>query len=120
MGSGFEPIDPNSEHPDRQRTSEGTLSTDPSTKKPSKRVVGTPDAIHLTTCLHIRDVLGLSDIVFHTFDDGKGKTWEGKCLPLLSFETWFPAGNRTSYVENVCGLSRTLPNHPQPDMLGAN
>lgn len=81
------------------------------------RTIGTPDAIHLMTCLYIRDSLEVRDIVFHTFDEGKGKTWEGKCVPLLGFERWFPAEVRTERVKEVCGLPRTKPIYPQGNLL---
>lgn len=82
-----------------------------------KRVIGTADAIHLATCLFLRDSMGVKDIVFHTFDDGKGKTWEGKCVPLLSFERWFPEQARSKPIESVCGLTRIRPLHPVPTLF---
>jgi hypothetical protein len=77
--------------------------------KATPRVIGTADAIHLATCLYLRDTMGVSGIVFHTFDDGKGKTWEGKCVPLLSFEKWFPEKDRPSCIKDVCSLERLKP-----------
>jgi hypothetical protein len=71
-------------------------STNPADPNGPRRVIGTPDSIHLATCLHLRDILGIADIVFHTFDDGKGKNWEGRCVPLLSFERWYPQSRRDS------------------------
>jgi hypothetical protein len=43
-------------------------------KKPfeSKRVVGTPDAIHLMSCVYARDVMKVSDVTFHSTDEGRG------------------------------------------------
>lgn len=81
------------------------------------RIVGTADAIHLATCLYLRDVIGLNDIVFHTFDEGKGKTWEGKCVPLLKLEEWFPKEKRTPAIQQVCDLTRCKPVHPVPNLL---
>lgn len=82
------------------------------TKKP--RVVGTPDAIHLMTCIYARDVLGLKDIIFQTFDDGKGKNWEGKCVPLLSFHEWTSGLENNKLVQAVVKLPRQKPIHPEP------
>ena len=81
------------------------------------RVIGTPDAIHLMTCLHVRDVLGVSDVVFHTFDKGKGRNWEGKCVPLLEFERWYPTEMRSGHIDKVCNLTRTQPDYPEEDLL---
>lgn len=44
--------------------------------------------IHLMTYIQARDVPRLDDIIFHTFDDGKGKNWEGNCFLLLIFHEW--------------------------------
>lgn len=82
---------------------------DPNANK--RRVVGTADAIHLATALYLKEVRGISDIIFHTFDDGKGSTWEGKCIPLLSFQRWYPEP-RKKIIEAICDLPRTAPKHP--------
>jgi predicted nucleic acid-binding protein len=87
--------------------------TNPSDPTARLRILGTADSIHLATCLHVRDTLSISDIVFHTFDDGKGKTWEGRCVPLLSFERWYPPSTRTNLIQDVCDLPRTVPAYPQ-------
>jgi hypothetical protein len=76
------------------------------------RVVGTADAVHLMTCIYARDVLGISHIVFHTLDAGKGDTWEGKCVPLLAFEKWTAGVPKNPYVPEICKLRRELPTHP--------
>lgn len=86
LGASFEPIDPNPNILRAAGELRDAVVTDPSTKKPSNRVIGTPDAIHLMTCVWAKRALGLDDIVFHTYDAGKGTSWEGKCVPLLSFE----------------------------------
>lgn len=121
LGSSFEPIEPNPNILRAAGELRDAVATDPSTKEASKRAIGTADAIHLTTCLYVRDVLDVPDIVFHTLDEGKGGNWEGKCVPLLQFENWFPAGRRSRLVEDVCGLARTKPLHPVPrlDFRGA-
>jgi predicted nucleic acid-binding protein len=93
-------------------------STNPSGDSRAKaRVIGTADAIHLATCLHLRDTMGVKGIVFHTFDDGKGSTWEGRCVPLLSFEKWFPENGRPACIDEVCGLDRVKPLHPVPNLF---
>ena len=118
MKGSFYPIEPNpniliaaGELKDARSTNPG----DPKDKSP--REIGTPDAIHLMSCTFARDALKIPNIVFHTFDDGKGKTWEGKCIPLLSFENWFPAGKRTARVNDVCSLPREKPIYPQANLL---
>jgi predicted nucleic acid-binding protein len=87
--------------------------TNPSDATARLRVLGTADSIHLATCLHVRDTLGVTEVVFHTFDDGKGTNWEGRCVPLLSFERWYPPSTRTKLIEDVCGLPRRIPAYPQ-------
>lgn len=117
LGSAFEPIDPNPNILKAVGELRDATPIDPSTKKPSTvRTIGTPDAIHLMTCLYARDVLGIHDIVFHTFDTGKGKNWEGRCVPLLGFKDWFPEGSRNARVEEVCSLEISLPQHPAPPL----
>lgn len=64
-----------------------------------------------------RDTLGIGDIVFHTLDEGKGPSWEGKCIPLLGLERWFP-NRRGPLIEKVCGLARSKPSHPRPMFKG--
>ncbi len=87
--------------------------TNPSDAKAEPRSVGLGDAIHLMTCINLRDVWGMPDIAFHTFDKGKGKNWEGRCVPLLGFERWFPNPAANSRSGEVCGLLRCEPAYPQ-------
>ena len=114
----FYPIDPNpniliaaGELKDARAVNPG----DPKDKNP--REIGTPDAVHLMTATFARDALKIPNLVFHTFDNGKGITWEGRCIPLLTFERWFPAGKRTKRVEEVCSLPREKPLYPQTNLL---
>lgn len=93
-------------------------AVNPSDKKTeNRRVMGTADAIHLATCLYVRDAMKVADVVFHTFDNGKGKTWEGKCVPLLSMERWYPAAKRSPRLKEVCGLTRIIPEHPEQQLF---
>jgi predicted nucleic acid-binding protein len=93
------------------------VSTNPSDRKAEKqRVIGTADAIHFATCLYLKEVRGLTDIVFHTFDDGKGATWEGRCVSLLSFERWYPSP-RSPLIQSVCDLPRVVPKHPDDGLF---
>jgi predicted nucleic acid-binding protein len=111
--SAFVPIDPTPNVYIRAGELRDVDSINPAGANAPPRTLGTPDSIHLATCLHVRDTLGVADIVFHTFDDGKGKTWEGKCIPLLSFDRWYPGGSRTKLIEDVCNLPRRRPEYPQ-------
>ena len=94
----------------------------PAVGKPSeknkryKRTLGTADAIHLMTCLHLRDDRKLSGIKFHTFDNGKGKSWEGKCVPLLTYDKW-TQGITDPIVALISSLPREEPFHPQPSLI---
>ncbi|MGH2510246.1 MAG: type II toxin-antitoxin system VapC family toxin, partial [Ktedonobacteraceae bacterium] len=104
LGSAFAPFDPNPNilsYAGALRDHEPVNLGNPKSDKPATRSIGTPDAIHLATCLYLRDVAGVSDIVFHTFDEGKGKTWEGKCVPIIGFEKWFPPDRRVQEVADV-------------------
>lgn len=119
MGGSFIPIEPNPNvmiATGELRSAKSTNPGDP--KATTSRVIGTPDAIILTTCLYARDVLGIADILFHTTDEGKGRSWEGKCVPLLKFEEWYPEATRTDRVREVCGLARSKPLHPEPTFEG--
>ena len=118
LGSAFIPIDPNPNiliSAGRLRDASVTNPGDPRIADDKKRIVSTADAIQLMTCIYARDVLEISDILFHTFDDGKG----GKFVPLLSFEKWFDDKDRMGVVEDVCSLTRSLPKHPSPDLVTA-
>jgi hypothetical protein len=119
LGSNFFPIEPNPNiliSSGELRSCQSTNPGDPN--PPQQRSIGTPDAIHLVSCLYARDVLGVDDIVFHTFDRGKGNGWEGRTVPIIGFEKWFPEATRTPMVSKVCGLTRVEPFHPQPMLEG--
>lgn len=85
-------------------------------KGQKERVMSVPDAIHLATCIYARDALGISDIAFHTFDDGKSKGPDGKSVPLLSFKAWSEHLAKDPIVAAVHKLSITEPLHPAPMM----
>lgn len=111
--SAFYPINPTPDIMSRA----GQLRDLSFTKGDAKpRVVGTADAIHLMTCLHLRDELGVSDIVLHTFDEGKGKNWEGKCVPILGFEDWCEGNKDKELVKRVIDLPRVKPSHLSPEL----
>lgn len=116
MGRAFEIVDPNPNIMIVAGNLKDEKATDPSNGSESKRVIGTGDAIHLATCLYIKNVMGIGNIVFHTFDNGKGKTWEGKCVPLLSFDLWFKKP-RSALIESVCSLPRSKPEYPQHSLF---
>jgi hypothetical protein len=84
------------------------------------RSVGMGDAVHLLTCQHLKADIGVKDIVFHTLDEGKGKTWEGRCVPLLGFETWCKGHENNDIVKSIIALPRHKPAHPQPRMFPAS
>jgi predicted nucleic acid-binding protein len=118
LGSAVATIDPNPNimiAAGELRDAEPTNPSDVTTT--NKRSIGIADAIHLETCLYLRDVLNIKDIEFQTFDAGKGRTWEGRCVPLLGFERWFPEATRTKRVRDVCGLTRKLPQSSQPNLF---
>ena len=117
-GRAFIPIEPNPNILIEAGELRDAKPVDPSNPRiNTKRKIGTPDAIHLMTCLYARDVLGLSDIVFHSFDTGRGATWEGKCIPMLGFERWYPNEHRARQINRVCDLPREQPLYPDADLL---
>jgi hypothetical protein len=101
----------------RLRDAEVVNPSDPKISDQSKRSVSAGDSIHLATAVYLREVIGHNDIIMHTFDKGKGKsTTEGKCVPIIGFENWFPLGKRSPEVQSVCDLARQEPKHPNPDL----
>lgn len=117
LGGSFEPIDPN---PNilmavGELRSARSVNPDP---RGNTRAIGTADAVMLMSALFTRDVLGVENLEFHSFDEGSGKSWEGKCVPLVGFDKWFPVPNRTPRVVEVCGLAKRLPVHPEPLLDG--
>lgn len=81
------------------------------------RVLTVPDAIQLCTCLHVKEDRGISDIVFNTYDDGKGKNYEEKAVSLLRFEEYAGAFADDPDVAAVCALTRKPPWLEQPPMV---
>ena len=78
------------------------------------RHFGTPDAIQLLTCLHAAEDLGYGEVIFHTFDNGGGKNWEGRCVPLLTFEEWTTGCENEPLVAKIAALQRSMPLYPEP------
>jgi predicted nucleic acid-binding protein len=117
LGSNFYPVDPNPNilMAAGELRSASAVNPDP---KGNSRVIGTADAIMLMTALFTRDAMGEPNLQFHSFDKGSGKSWEGKCVPLIGFQDWFPAPNRTPRILEVFGLDRSLPRHPEPMLEG--
>lgn len=118
VGSAFSPIDPNPNILIRTDHLKDSPATNPNPKGENIRALATPDAILLMTCVYARKYMGMNDIIFHSTDEGKGKSWAGKCVPIIGFERWYPESSRTETVTDVCGLRRELPVRPQPDLFG--
>lgn len=89
----------------------------PHPRNGKSRSLGTADGLHLMTCLFAKETLGLDDMVFHTFDDGGGRNWEGKCVPLLSFQEWCSGIPANPYTDKICQIPRTRPEHPNPRLF---
>lgn len=122
-GSAFHPFEPNPNimiYAGKLRDAT-PVNPFPKADPEKKRSVGPADAIHLATCVFLRDVAGLEDIELHSFDMGKGSTsHDGKCVPIIGFEDWFPQESRSKEVGEVCGLIRRKPKHPSPDLVSAS
>ena len=76
------------------------------------RALSGMDSVHLATCLFVRDVLKVKDVVFHTLDDGKSKNYEEKAVGLLSYEKYAEHLRGDPDVDAVCSLPRCRPEHP--------
>jgi hypothetical protein len=119
MGSACIPIEPNP----NVMISVGELRSAKSVNPApggNSRPIATPDAIVMMSAVYAREALGINDIVLHSTDEGKGKGWAGKAVPIVGFENWFPEGSRTERVKQVCALPRIKPLHPEPQLLSEN
>ncbi len=76
----------------------------------------TPDAIHLASALVLKDAYNVELDVFHTFDNGKAKSPEGKGMPLLSFERWCDGIETNPLAKRIIDMRREKPHHPAPKM----
>lgn len=111
LGSAFIGIDPN---PNILSGCGRIRDVDPVHKvKTGKRALGVPDSIHLMTCLFIKETMGVDDIVFHSFDEGKSRGWEEKCVPPLHFEEWYEHAQDNAEIRKICELKRCKPEYPQ-------
>lgn len=84
------------------------------------RVLTTPDAIQLLSAVWAREVANIPDLVFHTFDDGKGRTAESNKEPtvsLLEFEKFVDGIPSNPYTPKICALPRKKPLHPSPQFI---
>ncbi|MBU6448347.1 MAG: hypothetical protein KGQ26_01860 [Rhodospirillales bacterium] len=120
MGSACLPIEPNPNIMIAVSELRSAKSTNPSNPSDPGRAIATPDAIVMMSAVYARDALGITDIVLHSTDEGKGKNWFGRAVPIIGFERWYPEATRTDRVKQVCSLLREKPVHPEPDMFGGN
>jgi hypothetical protein len=119
LGSNFIPVDPNPNILIQTGELRSATSTNPTDNNPPKqRAIATPDAIIMVSCLFARDALGITDIVLHSTDEGKGKGWAGRSVPVVGFDKWFPEPTRTPMVRKICSLQISTPMHPQPFLQG--
>jgi hypothetical protein len=84
---------------------------------PKPRVLSLGDAIHLATAVWLQRSAGVTDLVFHTFDDGNAKQNGERFTPLLSFQDWCHDINTDPDVRSVIDLKRKKPNHPSMPVL---
>lgn len=75
------------------------------------------DSVHIATCLYVKESLGISDIVFHTFDDGRGHNYEEKAVSLLRYQEYCVHVAANEDVAAVCALPRCKPEHRSPKMV---
>lgn len=120
MGSACLPIEPNPNVMMAVSELRSAKSTNPSDPKTKGRVIATPDAIVMMSAIYAREAMGVADLVLQSTDEGKGKSWAGKTVPIVGFETWYPEATRTDRVKEVCSLAREKPIHPEPGLFGGN
>ena len=119
LGSNFIPIDMTPNILIRVGELRSANSTNPAPNStPSKRAIATPDAIVMVSCLFAKLYMGMPDIILHSTDEGRGKGWAGRAVPVIGFENWYPQSTRTPMVSSICALSRELPSHPSPPLPG--
>ena len=118
MGSACIPIEPNPNVLISVGELRSARSTNPQKPDGPHRSIATPDAIILMSALFARNALGVSDLILHSTDEGKGKNWYGRSVPLVGFERWYPESTRTDRVKEVCSLPREKPIHPEPELEG--
>lgn len=80
------------------------------------KLLSSMDAVHLATCIHIRDDQQVHDIEFHTFDDGRGGS-KPRGLSLLNYHKFAEHLLADPDVKAVCDLPRMPPNHPSPGLV---
>lgn len=87
-------------------------------EKPQKdekaRFMSVPDAIQIASGLFVKEALGISDIEFHTFDDGKGKKFEERGVSLLRLEEYCTHHMHDPDIQAACALPRMRPALRQP------
>ena len=118
MGSAFIPHEPNPNimiFAGRLRHAEPT-NPQPSGPQGNGRALGAADAIHLATAVYLKEAYKLDKLIIHSFDEGRGKTYDGRCVPIVGFERWYPEMKRTPEVQKVCSIPKLKPQHPSPDL----
>jgi predicted nucleic acid-binding protein len=90
-------------------------------EKSTNRRLATADAIILSSCLFLKDELGVTVAHFHTFDDGKHRNREtgNKMVPLLSYQEWCEGftTDQLKIAHPLISLSRVKPIHPSPGLF---
>lgn len=91
----------------------------PSPNGGKDRVLTTPDAIQLLSAVWAKEVAGISNLTFHTFDEGKGRNAESdncRTVSLLEFERFVDGIPSNPFTPRICELRRAKPQHPAPSM----
>jgi hypothetical protein len=81
-----------------------------------ERVLTVPDSIQLSTSLFVKEAMGIDDIEFHTFDDGRGKNYEEKAVSLLRFDDYSKHISGCEAVEAARKLVRIKPALQDPNL----
>ncbi len=83
----------------------------------NNRRLSTPDAIILSTAIHLIEVYEVRIDAFHTFDGGGKKDLDGnRSIPILGYETWCEGFSNDQMIiaGKIIGLNRCKPIHPAP------
>ena len=88
----------------------------PRQEEEKTRMLTSMDAVHLATCVHVRDDMAVADVEFHTFDDGRSGP-RPRGLSLLNYDKYAEHLLHNADVKAVCDLPRMIPAHPSPVLV---
>ena len=73
--------------------------------------MGIGDSIFFATAIWLEDA-GESNLTFHSFDHGRKKGWEGKCVPVVNFRYWCKNLDSVPIVQRAKAIKTKNAVHP--------